>query len=106
MFLDNRFDYFSGDYMDYKKNKITYYDGWNLQPIWNRNKTMKLVDDANYVIINYSIYDAIESCFNYAVFIICKDIEKKFKEAIDKLLNEGKMSVKALKTKDTRYEII
>ena len=33
-------------------------------------------------IYNYSIHDAIEAGFNHVVFIIRKDIEKEFKEAI------------------------
>ena len=40
------------------------------------------VDDANHIIMDYSIHDAIEAGFNHVVFIIRKDIEKEFKEAI------------------------
>ena len=43
---------------------------------------MEPVDDANYIIMGYSIHDAIEAGFNHVVFIIRKDIEKEFKEVI------------------------
>ena len=43
---------------------------------------MELVDDANHIIMDYSIHDAIEAGFNHVVFIIRKDIEKEFKEVI------------------------
>ena len=42
------------------KNNITYHGGRNRQSIWNR----------------------IEACFNYIVFILRKDMEKEFKEVI------------------------
>ena len=45
-------------------------------------KQLEPVDDANHIIMDYSIHDAIEAGFNYVVFIIRKDIEKKFKEVI------------------------
>ena len=53
--------------------------------------------------MDYSIHDAIEAGFNHVVFIIRKDIEKEFKEVIGELLEQGKMSVKVLKTNDTWY---
>ena len=43
---------------------------------------MESVDDANHIIMDYSIYDAVEAGFNHVVFIIRKDIEKEFKEII------------------------
>ena len=43
---------------------------------------MELVDDANHIIMDYSIHDVIEAGFNHVVFIIRKDIEKEFKEVI------------------------
>ena len=43
---------------------------------------MKPVDDANHIIIDYSIHDAIEAGVNHVVFIIRNDIEKEFKEVI------------------------
>ena len=43
---------------------------------------MKPVDDANHIIMDYSIHDAIEAGFKHVVFIIRKDIGKEFKEAI------------------------
>ena len=43
---------------------------------------MEPVDDANHIIIDYSIHDAIEAGFNHVVFIISKDIEKEFKDVI------------------------
>ena len=45
-------------------------------------KQLEPVDDANHIIMDYSIHDAIESGFNHVVFIIRKDIEKEFKEVI------------------------
>lgn len=38
---------------------------------------MEPVDDANHIIMDYSIHDAIEAGFNHVVFIIRKDIEKE-----------------------------
>ena len=43
---------------------------------------MKPVDDANHIIMDYSIHDVIEAGFKHVVFIIRKDIGKEFKEAI------------------------
>lgn len=43
---------------------------------------MESVDDANYIIMDYSIHDAIEAGFNHVVFIVRKNIEKEFKEVI------------------------
>lgn len=45
-------------------------------------KQLEPVDDANHIIMDYSIHDAIEAGFNRIVFIIRKDIEKEFKEVI------------------------
>ena len=45
-------------------------------------KQLEPVDDANHIIMDYSIHDAIEAGFNHVLFIIRKDIEKEFKEAI------------------------
>ena len=45
-------------------------------------KQLEPVDDANHIIMDYSIHDAIEAGFNHVVFIIRKDIEKKFKKCI------------------------
>ena len=39
-------------------------------------KQLEPVDDANHIIMDYSIHDAIEVGFNHVVFIIRKDIEK------------------------------
>ena len=47
-----------------------------------RIKQLEPVDDANHIIMDYSIHDAIEAGFNHVVFIIRKDIEKEFKEVI------------------------
>ena len=43
-------------------------------------KQLEPVDDANHIIMDYSIHDAIEAGFNHVVFIIRMDIEKEFKE--------------------------
>ena len=45
-------------------------------------KQLEPVDDANHIIMDYSIHDAIEAGFNHVVFIIRKDIENEFKEVI------------------------
>ena len=45
-------------------------------------KQLEPVDEAGHIIMDYSIHDAIEAGFNHVVFIIRKDIEKKFKEVI------------------------
>ena len=45
-------------------------------------KQLEPVDDANHIIMDYSIHDAIEAGFNHVVFSIRKDIEKEFKEVI------------------------
>ena len=45
-------------------------------------KQLEPVDDANHIIMDYSIHDAIEAGFNHVVFIIRKEIEKEFKEII------------------------
>ena len=45
-------------------------------------KQLEPVDDANHIIMDYSIHDAIEALFNHVVFIIRKDIEREFKEVI------------------------
>ena len=45
-------------------------------------KQLEPVDDANHIIMDYSIHDAIEAGFNHVVFIIRKDIEREFKEVI------------------------
>ena len=45
-------------------------------------KQLEPVDDANHIIMDYSIHDAIEAGFNHVVFIIRKDIEKEFKGVI------------------------
>ena len=45
-------------------------------------KQLEAADDANHIIMDYSIHDAIEAGFNHVVFIIRKDIEKEFKEVI------------------------
>ena len=45
-------------------------------------KQLEPVDDANHIIMDYSIHDAIEAGFNHVVFIIRKDIKKEFKEVI------------------------
>lgn len=42
-------------------------------------KQLEPIDDANHIIMDYSIHDAIEAGFNHVVFIIRKGIEKEFK---------------------------
>lgn len=45
-------------------------------------KQLAPVDNAGHIIMDYSIHDAIEAGFNKIVFIIRRDIEADFKEAI------------------------
>lgn len=45
-------------------------------------KQLAKMDENDYVIIDYSIYDAIKAGFNKIVFIIREDIEEDFKEVI------------------------
>lgn len=45
-------------------------------------KQLEPVDAFNHIIMDYLIQDEIEAGFNHVVFIIRKDIEKEFKEAI------------------------
>ena len=45
-------------------------------------KQLEPVDDANHIIMDYSIHDALVAGFNHVVFTIRKDIEKEFKEVI------------------------
>ena len=45
-------------------------------------KQLEPVDASEYIIMDYSIHDAIEAGFDHVVFIIRKDIEKEFKECI------------------------
>lgn len=45
-------------------------------------KQLAKMDENNYVIIDYSIYDAINAGFDKVVFIIREDIEEDFKEII------------------------
>lgn len=45
-------------------------------------KQLEPVDVNGHIIMDYSIHDAIEAGFNHVVFVIRKDIEKEFREAI------------------------
>ena len=45
-------------------------------------KQLKQVGPAGEIIMDYSIYDALEAGFNKVVFIIRKDIEEDFREII------------------------
>ena len=45
-------------------------------------KQLESVDEQNHIIMDYSINDAIEAGFNKIVFVIRKDIEAAFREAI------------------------
>lgn len=45
-------------------------------------KQLEIVDDYGHIIMDYSIHDAIEAGFDKIVFVIRKDIEAAFKEAI------------------------
>lgn len=45
-------------------------------------KQLAKVDEANHIIMDYSIHDAIETGFNEIIFIIRRDIEEEFKTVI------------------------
>lgn len=45
-------------------------------------KQLEPVDAQNHIIMDYSVHDAIEAGFNQVIFIIRKDIEEDFKNAI------------------------
>ena len=45
-------------------------------------KQLEPVDDANHIIMDDSIHDALVAGFNQVVFTVRKDIEKEFKEVI------------------------
>ena len=45
-------------------------------------KQLATVDDQNHIIMDYSVHDAIAAGFNKIIFVIRKDIEKDFREAI------------------------
>lgn len=45
-------------------------------------KQLEPVDEQNHIIMDYSVHDAIEAGFNHVIFIIRKDIEEDFKNAI------------------------
>lgn len=45
-------------------------------------KQIQPVDDDNHILMDYAVYDALEVGFSEIVFIIRKDFEDKFKEAI------------------------
>ena len=45
-------------------------------------KQLEPVDANGHIIMDYSIHDAIEAGFNHVIFVIRKDIEKEFREAI------------------------
>lgn len=57
-------------------------------------KQIDKVDDAGHIIIDYSIYDAIKAGFKDITFIIKKEIEKEFREVMDKHLEDKNINVK------------
>ncbi|RBR27789.1 hypothetical protein EB06_02096 [Enterococcus cecorum] len=46
-------------------------------------KQLAKVDEANHIIMDYSIHDAIEAGFDELIFIIRRDIEEEFKSVIE-----------------------
>ena len=60
-------------------------------------KQIDTVDDYGHIIIDYSIYDAIRAGFRDVTFIIKKEIERDFREVMDKHL-EGKNTLKPWKS--------
>ena len=67
---------------------------------FNGLKQIESVDDDNHILIDYSIYDAIEAGFSEIVFIIRRDFEEQFKEAIGNRISEK------IKTMDQMVEDI
>lgn len=57
-------------------------------------KQIDPVDDFGHIIIDYSIYDAIRAGFRDVTFIIKKEIEKDFREIMDKHLQGKNINVK------------
>ena len=57
-------------------------------------KQIDKVDDFGHIIIDYSIYDAMKAGFSDFVFIIKKEIEKDFREVMDKHLEGKDINVK------------
>ena len=57
-------------------------------------KQIDTVDDKGHIIIDYSIYDAIRAGFRDVTFIIKKEIEKDFREVMDKHLEGKDINVK------------
>lgn len=51
-------------------------------------KQIQPVDKDNHILMDYAVYDALESGFSEIVFIIRKDFEDKFKEAIGDRISE------------------
>ena len=57
-------------------------------------KQIDKVDEQGHIIIDYSIYDAIRAGFRDVTFIIKKEIEKDFREVMDKHLECKDINVK------------
>ena len=57
-------------------------------------KQIDKVDEQGHIIIDYSIYDAIRAGFRDVTFIIKKEIEKDFREVMDKHLEGKDINVK------------
>ena len=57
-------------------------------------KQIDSVDEQGHIIIDYSIYDAIRAGFRDVTFIIKKEIEKDFREVMDKHLEGKDINVK------------
>ncbi len=57
-------------------------------------KQIDTVDEAGHIIIDYSIYDAMRAGFKDVTFIIKKEIEKDFREVMDKHLEGKDINVK------------
>ena len=57
-------------------------------------KQIDKVDEYGHIIIDYSIYDAMRAGFESVTFIIKKEIEKDFREVIDKHLEGKNIKVK------------
>ncbi len=57
-------------------------------------KQIDAVDGEGHIIIDYSIYDAVEAGFCNVTFVIKKEIEKDFREVMDKHLEGKNINVK------------
>ena len=76
----------------YERNEfnIVNYGGRDWQSLWWGNKTVRACGCQRHIIMDYSIYDAMEAEFNKIVFVIRKDLLADFDEVIgQRMKNKG-----------------